>query len=121
MDFLETMRGHPFLLVYLGWFLVTWIGMLVVRYKVADTIWTSIGGLLAFESLGGVRYLIGSADGMHQWEFMFMMMIIGGVFFLARVDNSASGSNGGWSGSGCGGGGCGGGGCGGGGCGGCGG
>jgi len=117
MNFLETMRGEPFLCFYLGWFLVTWICMLVVRYKVADTIWTSVAGLVAFESMGGARYLIGSAHGMEHWDFMFIMMFVGAAFFLARIDNSASGS----SSSGCGGGGCGGGGCGGGGCGGCGG
>ena len=121
MNFLETMRGEKFLLFYFFWFILTWFGMLTVRYKVSDTIWTSLGGLLAFESVGAARYLIGSAQGMHKWEFLIMMMGFGALFFLARSENSASGSNGSWGGSSCGGGGCGGGGCGGGGCGGCGG
>ena len=119
MNFLETMRGPEFLAVYGGWFVVTWIGMLIVRHKVSDGWWTTLGGLLAFESVGFARYLIGTAHGLHKWDFLFLMMIVGALFFLARTDHFSSGSNGSWSS--CGGGGCGGGGCGGGGCGGCGG
>ena len=121
MTFLETMRGDKFLVLYLVWLVVTWIGMLIVRHKVSDSIWTSGGGLFAFESLGVVRYYIGRAHGMHNWDYLFMMMGIGALFFLLRAENFKSGSDGGWGYTSCGGGGCGGGGCGGGGCGGCGG
>jgi hypothetical protein len=120
MNFLETMRGPAFLGLYFGWFILTWGGMLLVRHKVADSVWTSLGGLVLFESVGVTRYLVGEAHGLHKWGFLFAMMIIGALFFLARTDSVRSGS-GGWGGSSCGGGGCGGGGCGGGGCGGCGG
>jgi hypothetical protein len=57
---------------------------------------------------------------MHKWDFLFLMMGVGALFFLVRAHHLNHGS-GGSSGGGCGGGGCGGGGCGGGGCGGCGG
>jgi uncharacterized membrane protein YgcG len=119
MRFLETMRGPDFLVLYLVWFALTWIGMLVVRHRLSNTMWTSLGGLLVFEGLGAARYLVGEAHGMHNWDFLFMMMGIGALFFVMRAQKS--GSDGGSGIGGCGGGGCGGGGCGGGGCGGCGG
>jgi len=120
VDFLESVRGPEFLGLYLGWFVVTWIGMMIVRHNVADNAITSLTGLVLFEALGVARYVIGSRHGMQNWEFLFVMMIVGAIFFLARAKNFSSGSGGFWTGS-CGGGGCGGGGCGGGGCGGCGG
>src|SRR5437899_457443 len=113
------MPGPDFLGLYLVWLLVTWVGMLIVRHHVADTWATSLGGLLLFEGLGAVRYFLGSAHGMHNWEFMSIMMVVGVFFFILRADNFSNGSGSGWGS--CGGGGCGGGGCGGGGCGGCGG
>lgn len=121
MSFLETMQGPDFLVLYLVWFGLTWIGMLVVRHKITDTPWTSLGGMLAFEGLGVARFLVGSAHGMHKWDFLFMMMGVGALFFVLRAEHFKSGSDGGWGVGSCGGGGCGGGGCGGGGCGGCGG
>jgi hypothetical protein len=119
MNFLGTMPGPEFLGVYLGWFALTWFGMLFVRHKVADTVWTTLGGWMCFEGLGIARFLIGRAHGMHNWEFLFGMMAIGTFFFLLRAEHLKGGSDGSWFS--CGGGGCGGGGCGGGGCGGCGG
>jgi hypothetical protein len=119
MNFLETMRGPEFLALYFVWFILTWGCMLLVRHKVVDCIWTSLGGLALFEGLGVTRYIVGEAHGMHKWDFLFAMMFIGALFFLARTDSFTSGSGSGWGS--CGGGGCGGGGCGGGGCGGCGG
>src|SRR5262249_37020441 len=101
------------LFCYAGWFLVTWIAMLIVRHRVADTTTTTVIGLVCFEAVGVAGYIIGTAQGMHKWDFMFAMMIIGGLFFLVRAENLSSGSGGAGCGGGCGGGGCGGGGCGG--------
>src|SRR5262245_11011055 len=121
MNFLQTMRGPEFLALYAVWFVLTFGGMFIVRHIVSDTIWTSLAGLLVFEGLGLARYLVGSAHGMQNWEFLFAMMFIGALFFLVRAQHMKSNSDGSWWGGSCGGGGCGGGGCGGGGCGGCGG
>jgi len=121
MNFLQTMPGPTFLGLYFGWFILTWGCMLLVRHKVIDCAWTTLGGLVLFEGLGVTRYIIGEAHEMHKWGFLFAMMMIGALFFLARTDSFQSGSGSGRGSTGCGGGGCGGGGCGGGGCGGCGG
>lgn len=121
MSFLKTMQGPDFLVLYLVWFGLTWISMLVLRHKVSDTLLTSLSGLLAFEGLGVARFLVGSANGMHKWDFLFLMMGVGALFFVLRAENFESGSDGGSGVDSFGGGGCGGGGCGGGGCGGCGG
>src|SRR5258707_11191141 len=108
MSFLHTMSGPDFLGLYFLWLLVTWIGMLIVRHRVADTWGTTVGGLFLFEGLGAARYFVGSAHGMHKWEFMFLMMVVGFFFFVLRAHNFSNGSGSGWSS--CGGGGCGGGG-----------
>jgi hypothetical protein len=118
MNFLYTMTGPSFLGLYCIWFLVTWIGTLFVR-RVSDTVLTSLGGLALYEGLGLVRYFVGKSHGLEKWNNLFLMMIIGALFFVVRSEHLNQGSNSGWGG--CGGGGCGGGGCGGGGCGGCGG
>jgi len=120
VSFLHTMSGPDFLKLYFGWFLVTWIGMLIVRHRISDTSLTSVGGLFLFEALGAARYFAGKAHGMEKWTFLEIMMIVGGFFFILRAENFNQGSSSG-CGSTTGGGGCGGGGCGGGGCGGCGG
>lgn len=124
-DFLHTMRGPDFLLLYAVWFLVTFGSVLLFRWRGHDTPLTTAIGLAVYELLGVVRIISGSAHGMHKWEFLIAMMFVGAIIFLIRVEfNQSNGSGGSWwsrncsSGSSCGGGGgC----CGGGGCGGCGG
>ena len=127
-NFLHTLRGPDFLLLFWVWFLVTFGGTLLLRWRGRDTPLTTILGLLCFEALGVARMIDGSAHGLHKWEFLILMMVIGGICFFIRANNfqfgggNGSCSGGSWwsSGSSCsgGGGGCGGGG---GGCGGCGG
>ena len=119
MSFLHTMPGPDFLALYVFWFLFTWIGMLIFRHKVLDSPITTITGFGLFEGLGVARYIVGSEYGMHNWDHLIAMMVVGAVFFVVRSEHMKTGSSG--SGGSCGGGGCGGGGCGGGGCGGCGG
>ena len=121
VSFLHTMAGPEFLGLYFIWFLITWIAMLFVRHRLSDTWFTSMAGLALFEGLGLARYFVGKAHGLERWEFLFLMMLVGALFFLVRAEHLKQGSSTGWGGSSCGGGGCGGGGCGGGGCGGCGG
>jgi uncharacterized membrane protein YgcG len=124
-DFLHTMRGPDFLLLYFIWFIVTFGTVLLFRWRGKDTPLVTLGGLACYELLGLVRIIVGSMHGMQKWDFLILMMVIGGVIFLIRASfNQSNGDGGSWwssncsSGSSCGGGG----GCGsGGGCGGCGG
>ena len=122
---LDTMKGPDFLKLYFVWFLATWIGVLMLRKHGFDTPSTTIVGVVLFEALGVGRYLLGSAHGMHNWLFLFLMMGGGMFFFVLRAHHFDQSGGGGWSGcssgGGCGSSSCGGGGCGGGGCGGCGG
>jgi len=122
--FLETVRGPEFLVLFGGWFLLCWSALLVLRRTGRDHPLTTVIMLALFESLGVARYVVGSAAGLHRWMFLSLMMVIGALFFLLRVQQGAgTGSDGGGtSSSSCstGGGGCGSAGCGGGGCGGCG-
>jgi hypothetical protein len=127
-SFLHTMRGPDFLLLYFVWFIVTFGGVLLLRWNGHDSPLTTVAGLLLYELLGVLRIISGSAHGMHKWEFLILMMVIGAVVFVVRIKlNQSSGDGGHWwssssGGSSCssggGGAGCGGGG---GGCGGCGG
>lgn len=120
-NFLHTMRGPDFLLLFGGWFIVTFGGVLVFRWCVRDTPITTILGVICFESLGVARIIDGSAHGMHKWLFLILMMILGGLIFFLRADhfqNTGNSDGGSWWGSSCGSSGCGGGGSG---CGGCGG
>lgn len=125
-DFLHTMKGPEFLFVYGFWFVAVFVVVLALRTMGHDTPLVSGLGLVAFEILGVARYLVGSAHGMHRWDFLGMMMLVGGCCFVFRAESlpgshrSGGSCSGGFSASSCsGGGGCGGGG--GGGCGGCGG
>jgi hypothetical protein len=115
--FLYAMDGPHFLMLYLVWFLVLWVGVLVLRSKNFDSPLTTVGGLALYEGLGVARYLLGSAHGLQKWDYLIAMMGFGFFFFVLRGHHFEQGGSSG----GCGGGGCGGGGCGGGGCGGCGG
>lgn len=128
MDLLRTMDGPSFLAVFFVWFLAMRGVVMLLRYWGFDSPLTTLAGLTAFEGLAVARLMEGSSQGMHHWGFLIAGMILGGFFFLVRMDpverrNSSGGTCGGSTG--CGGGGtCGGGSgssCGGGGCGGCGG
>lgn len=122
LSFLHTMRGPDFLVLFAVWFLITFCGVWLFRCRDRDTPVTTLLGLACFEALGIARIMDGSAHGMHNWAFLILMMIIGGLIFFLRAEHFQNdGSNGSCSGgsSSCSsGGGCGGGG---GGCGGCGG
>ena len=122
-DFLHTMKGPDFLVLYGGWFVITFGIVLVLRRQDHDNVMTTLAGLACFIGLGLARLIDGSAHGMHKWNLLIAMMIIGGFCFVIRLEQSSGGSSDGssWWSSCSTGGGCGGGGCGGGGCGGCGG
>ena len=116
-SFLTTLKGPEFLALFAGWFVLTFLTVLVLRWRGYDTPFTTIIGLICFELLGVARIVDGSAHGMHKWDLLILMMVVGGFGFFIRVKNfnRSDGSRGSsWSScsGGCGGGG---------GCGGCGG
>lgn len=122
-DFVETVRGPEFLVLFFGWFLLCWTTLLALRKTGRDHPLTTIVMLMLFEGVGVARYVIGSAAGMECWNGLFLMMAIGALFFIVREHATGTHQDGGGtSSSSCstGGGGCGSAGCGGGGCGGCG-
>lgn len=133
LSFFARLKGPEFLVLYLVLFLILRCSIWYLRgssnavYGRQDYhLLPTVLAFLLFELFGLVRYLVGSAHGMQRWDFLFIMMAVGGIIFFSKgdfLDRMSSGRSSGssyYSGSGCGGGGCGGG-CGGGGCGGCGG
>lgn len=122
LGLLPAVKGPEFLLLFVGWFFLTFLTVLILRRRGHDTPFATLGGLICFEVPGLLRIIEGSSHGMHKWTFLILTMIFGGIVFLIRAENfSRSGGSGGCGGGACSGGssGCGGGG--GGGCGGCGG
>lgn len=126
VDLLGTMSGPDFLSVYLLWFLLTvQIAVLVRRLMDVDDIVARLFGAALFLGVGAARMYLGSAHGLHKWEYLTLAMLVGTVCFFIGIDTwigyggSGYSSCGMWygcsTGGGCGGGG------GGGGCGGCGG
>jgi hypothetical protein len=129
-DSFQNMPGEEFLVFYGLWLLALRVTVLILRSKGFDTALVTMSGIGAFLVPGMLRYMVGSAHGMHRWGFMFIMMVVGTIVFILRAHHFDNMGGGGWT-SGCsscsstsscssGGGGCGSS-CGGGGCGGCGG
>ena len=123
-DFLHTMQGPDFLILYAVWFVVAFGTVFGLRRARGSNRLIDLAGAAAFLGLGIARFVIGSAHGLEKWDFLIMMMVFGSVAFFLRVTESSGGSSSdgsssssscssGSSGGGCGGGG--------GGCGGCGG
>ena len=119
--FMLGLKGPGFLFFY-GIVLVgIFVGLQLLRKLWEDSLHVSLVALILFEALGVVRYIDGTAIGMHRFGIMFIMMGLGGVLMFMRFESSfgsSSSSSCSWFGgcsscSGCGGG-CGG-------CGGCGG
>ena len=127
----RSMRGPGFLLAFTVLLVYQLIITTLVRHKWRDTWVISLIGFVCFQLVGVDRFLDGSPRGMHNFGFMVLTMVFGGLMFFVRAKSDESGygigghcAGGSSYGGGCaGGGGCGGrGGCGGGGgCGGCGG
>jgi uncharacterized membrane protein YgcG len=101
-DFLGTMKGPEFLVLFFVWFLLLFGAVLLLRRWGFDTPVTTLTGFVLFEALGVARYLIGSASGMRKWEIMVFMMILGGIAFFTRGSSSRGGALSGDSGGGCG-------------------
>lgn len=114
------MKGPEFLKFFGILFVILILAATLVRHVWADQWKVSILACLTFEGVGLIRLVSGSLAGMHKFDFLLVMMILGGLIFFvrAKADGSGYGIGGGCAIGGCGAGGCGGGGCGGGGCGG---
>ncbi|MSU36083.1 MAG: hypothetical protein EXS36_13470 [Pedosphaera sp.] len=96
-SFLHTLNGPEFLGLFAAWFALTFVTVLILRKLGRDTPLTSIIGLSCFELLGMLGIIIGSAHGLHTWEYLILMMVLGGVAFLLRVDfKSSADSSGSW-------------------------
>ena len=113
LDFLRTMTGPEFLVLYFVWFVLVFGAVLLLRRWGFDNPVTTVVGLVVFAGLGIARYAIGSEAGMKSWDGLITMTILGSVVFVTRWGDSNGGglsSDGGGcgSGAGCGGGGCGG-------------
>src|SRR5579862_9459788 len=119
---LEFIKGPEFLAIYGAWWLIVFIGVLLLRRKGYEHGVTAAWGLAMFLGVGLFRIVDGESHGMHRWGFLVLMMFVGAVLLSVRAESGGDGTS--WGGSGCssscGGGGGSGGGCGGG-CGGCGG
>ena len=81
-SFLHTMEGPEFLGLYLVWFAVVFVTVLILRWRGRDSPVTTVVGVACFELLGVARMIVGSAHGLHQWEFLIVMMILGGLAFF---------------------------------------
>ena len=87
ISFLTTMEGPEFLALFAGWFVLTFVTVLVLRWRGYDTPFTTIIGLICFELPGVARIVDGSAHGMHKWVILILMMVVGGLGFLIRMKN----------------------------------
>ena len=86
------MKGPEFLKFYLGVWVVTFFGSMILK-MFAWGQYAGIVGCILFEGLGVSRIYTGIQQGMHQFGYLFLMMLIGGFFYLARLGaDSASGS-----------------------------
>lgn len=116
---IDEMKGPDFLFFYILLFVGVFILSSLVRWFWKDIIAISLLGFIFFELVAVIRYIDASKNGMKNFGFMIILMIIGGIIFFIRAKhlNNHSGFAGssGCSSSSCSGGGCGGG------CGGCGG
>ncbi|MFM8471781.1 MAG: hypothetical protein ACKODH_17765, partial [Limisphaerales bacterium] len=98
-EFFHTATGPEFLGGYLLWFIVLFAGSRVLQTGKKRQPLPSLAGLLLFEAVGLIRIIVGSSHGMHNWNFLILMMITGGMLFFARFENpgGSSGSSSGWS------------------------
>jgi uncharacterized membrane protein YgcG len=121
--FLHTMKGPQFLIVYVLWFWLLFGALWILRRRGFERPFVDFIAALLFIGLGVARIIIGSAYGLHKFELLILLMIVGTIFLSSRLDRTGGGKSGSsnWWSSCSSGGGCGSGGCGGGGCGGCGG
>ena len=98
-SFFYTATAAEFLSGYLLWFVFLFVGSRAIQKgKADDHPLPTFAGLFLFESVGLLRIVIGSSHGMHKWDFLIVMMILGGVMFFSRFEKTGGSSG---SSSGC--------------------
>lgn len=120
LAFFGTLKGPEFIMLYVVWLALVLGAVWYCRFNGHDTPLVSTLAIACFLLPGVIRYLVGTAQGMKNWNNLGTLMIVGAIVLLMRArhaegdsgDSSSCSSSGG-DGGGCGGGG--------GGCGGCGG
>lgn len=96
--FMATLKGPEFLIFYGFTLAVAVTGVVKLREVWEDSWHVAILGLIFIESMGVLRYIDGSAAGMHKFTIMFFMMGIGGLLMFLRAEHfSGSSSSGGCS------------------------
>jgi len=83
--YMATLKGPDFLEFYFIVFIAILVILIVLRKLWEDSKHLSVIALLVFESIGLVRFIDASAAGMHKFQFMFIMMGVGGVLFFLRA------------------------------------
>lgn len=83
-DFLHTIRGPAFLILFFAWLLAILGVVWSFRGTGKDTPLVTLIGLLCFEGLGVARFIVGSAHGMHRWGGLIFFMMIGAILILVR-------------------------------------
>jgi len=86
LDFLHTVKGPDFLFLFILWFLILRVTVGILRNRGYDNPLTTFLGVGLFEALAIARIVVGSAHGMHKWDFLLTMMVIGGFLFFIRLD-----------------------------------
>ncbi|MDB6130665.1 MAG: hypothetical protein JWM04_1772, partial [Verrucomicrobiales bacterium] len=93
-SFLHTMRGPAFLVVYAVWFFLLFGIILLIRHRGNDSRLVTLVVIGAFEALGIARIFVGSSHGLHKWQFLLAMMVVGFVAFIMRTDHFDNWSSG---------------------------
>lgn len=99
-DWVREMRGLQFLKLYFFLFLFIWFAVIGLRSYLKGNNQTTVLGFLCYEAIGFFRYIDASEAGMSRFDYMFMMMGVGGVLLFLRAEyfeSSGSGSSSGCS------------------------
>ena len=89
--YMTDLRGPEFLGFYLKYFFGVFIVVLFARGLFLNNYHVTLAGLILFEGVGAIRLYDGMAAGMHKFAFLYIMMVIGGLILITRL-NSSSGS-----------------------------
>ena len=101
--FMATLKGPEFLVFYVVVLVAIIIAAARARARWEDSLSITLVGLIIYEAIGVLRYIDGSAAGMHKFDIMFLMMGVGGLLMFARAEHfSGNSSSSGCSSSGCG-------------------
>ena len=78
-----SLKGPEFLGYYLVVFFLVYLVSLIVSLVRTEHMYALWFGLLIFEGIGLTRIITGVQQGMHKFGLLGVMMILGGIVFLA--------------------------------------